>query len=90
MQLPWRSDEEEGTGTATAEREVAKPRTRRWRRIIGRPAATAPATAVPSVAPPDVVAPAAEAAPARHEPGFVAVTIARILIAINFALGGRR
>ena len=59
-------------------------RTRRWRRIVARRAAPAAAPACPSA---PAVAGAASAP--REAPGFVAVAIARVLIAIDFALGHR-
>ena len=96
MQLWWQRDEGMGAdaGSAPAARETAPSRTRRWRRIVSRPVVVAPAPTAPPVSTvpcaPTPSEQAPDAAVSRREPGFVAVAIARVLIAIHFALGRPR
>jgi hypothetical protein len=93
VQLPWQHVEARGAGGAeTTATPAPSTRTRRWRRIIARPVVAPAAEPAPPATAADAAAAAAAAARAvaPREPGFVAVAIARILIAIDFALGGRR
>ena len=87
MQLPWQHHEGREEGGASAAREVAPSRIRRWRRVVARrPVVAPPAPPAPALV--TDATPSTTLEPAR--PGFLAVAIARVLIAIDFALGRPR